>query len=318
MDIENLKTLYLNNINRIFIPENFKELASHSNDIQGYSFMNRVLLYIQNKYSTEVKSEPSWQLENRAVNDNAVPMGIITPVIETKYTDASTGRAIKISELNQSEFAKAIMLGIINKETTIVDIKCTLVYDIRDTFSNTEQIRKKTDRKIKLSTLLELLSSIGIDVRKNDNNETTFDINTNTLKIGYDSLNSKIEKCIDTLAIKYIEQANESIEFSNLENKFIREYTVYAVCTYFGITSSINFNYIQELYEIYKSDINRLDIIIEVLDDIEHMLSSNIFNSDDPSGYAADEGHKTYIAHKAAILLSILEANYEVSGLKGV
>lgn len=317
LNIEHLQSLYMNNIVKLFTANNFKELASHSNNIQGYSFMNRALLYIQNRYCTDVKSEMSWQLEGRLVNDKAVPMGIITPIIDTKYIETSSGREIKATELNPNEFTKAIMLGIITKETSIIDIKCTLVYDIRDTctVSDTAQSTSGINsvRKIKLSTLLELLDSIGLNVVRDDIDKTTYDSTNNTLIIGNDELLDKVITCIYTLAIKYVEQLDSNISLSDGEISLLRDYMIYAVCTYFGMKSSIDFDYIDSVF-----DTDELDKLIELLDDIEHILSTHIFSNVSPSGYALDEGHKTYIAHKAAILLNILEANYEASELKGV
>lgn len=315
MDIAHLQVLYANNIENIFKPDRFKELANHSNNIQGYSFLNRALIYIQNRYCTEVKSEASWQLDGHIVSDNAIPMGIITPILNTKYFDIESGKEIKATELNQGEFNKALMLGIINKEVSIEDIKCTLVYDVRDTTYTGEE-KSKMQRRIKLSTLLELLDSIGISVVRSDNEETSFDKCTNTLKIGSDGLHEKIRISVEALANNYIIQCKSSIDLGELGEKLIQEYMVYSVLTYFNINSTINFEYISELYNnIIEMD--TLSSFIDILDDIEHILNVNIFSAENPSGYAVDEGHKTYIAHKAAILLNILEANYELNGLRG-
>lgn len=316
MNIENLQSLYVNNINRLFVQSNFMEIASHSNDIQGYSFINRFLIYIQNKYCTNVKSEMSWQLDNRVVNDGAIPMGIITPILHTKYIDVSSKKDINSNELSPEEFNKAIALGIIEKETSIIDIKCTLVYDIRDTQGINNDTNNINTRKIKLSTILELLQSLGVNVVKKDINETTYDNSTNTIIIGEDELSNKVSVCIDTLTIKYIEQTKKGIDLSESEIKLIRDYAIYAVCTYFNIKSNIDFSYMQGLEYVYMND--KLDKLIEALDNIEYILNTNIFNAEDDLGYTIDEEHKTYIAHKATILLNILEANYKSNELKGV
>lgn len=321
MNIQELQALYVNNIERMFIPENFKELASHSSDIQGYSFMNRLLIYIQNKFCTEVKSRLSWELIGREIKEEAVALGILTPITKTRYIENETQREVKASELNAAEFNKAILLGIVTKEIEVTDIKCALVYDIRDTIEieGYNKAKVKVDRRIKLSTLLELLTSIGISVDKADSLDTTFDIDSNTILIGEDNLSNKIEKCIDTLVIKYIEQCLIDINLTEHEIRLIREYAVYSTLTYFNIATSITFDYIHSIYEEYNGAGERIECLIGILDDIEHMLSSNVLNScGDPSGYAVDEGHKTYIAHKASILLAILEANYGANEFEGV
>ena len=182
MDIEHLQSLYYNNIGNIFNADRFKELASHSSNIQGYSFINRVLLHIQNKYATDVKSAESWKISGRTVKSEAMPMGILAAIRDIRYLDAEGMSETDTSCLSHHEFNKALELGIIIRREEIIGIRANPVYDISDTQSLLADKNSKA-RKLKISAIFNIIKSFGICVVKTDNRDTTFDYDSNTLYI---------------------------------------------------------------------------------------------------------------------------------------
>ena len=309
MNIEQLQSLYINNVENIFKPDNFKNIASHSSNIQGYSFLNRALIYIQNRYATNVKSEEAWALKGKVIKDKAVPIGVVIPITETKYFDESTGDQVNATTLTPIEFSNAVKLGIIHKETVVTDIKSNIVYDITDT-ENTDVASGDNTRKIKVSALYELLNSMGISVEKSDSIETSFDYENMTLLVGEDDSTSKIKCCIEAFVEICLEHLLEDIVLEDQEIRMIKDYGVYAASTYYGIPLDIDFDYISDFAIHYANDTDSLELIIEVLDNVEQLITDYILNATEQN--IEDENHKTYIAHKAAILLNILEANYSI------
>ena len=309
MNIDSLQSLYINNIHNIFTAKNFAELASHSNEIQGYSFINRTLIFLQNRCCSDVRSEASWNTVQRIIKDGSIPIGVLTPIIKNSYTDAVSGEPISSKELSINEFNKAIELGVINKSSEIIDVKATLVYDIRDTEVMSSDNKINTTRKIKMSTILNMLNSFGIVIAKIEDGETTFDKETNTLNFGNDDIANKVRVCMDALAIIYIEQMQENTDLSENEIRVIREYSKYSVITYFGLADSqdASFDYLDELNS--KLDEDSINRLVGLLDGMEDILNQNVFGTDSSDNNASEE-HKSYIARRAAILLNILEANY--------
>lgn len=317
MTIEDLQTLYKYNINSIFTPSNFKNIASHSNNIQGYSFINRSLIYIQNRYCTDVKSEESWLIDGRTVKAEAIPMGVMVQSYKTKYIDTETKKEIRLTELTALEFNKGIALGIFEKQTIPQDIQCTYVYDIRDLNSLPEGNQEESNglhRKIKLSSLLELVISLGISVSKEELDKSSFDIESNTLRLGQDNITDKVESVIYTVLV----YCRDTLNIDSLKNedyfKICKDYILYGVFTYFGIDTGIDieFNYIDMINDLSTEEQTN---VTELLDFAENMMNTCIISAE--SSEKLDETYKTRIINKASILLSVLEANYEMASIRG-
>lgn len=324
LDLEHLQVTYINNLDRMFKSDTFQIIASHASNIQGYSFINRLLIFMQNMYSTEVRSEESWLADGYIIKPNSTPLGIITPVTDTKYFNSDTGEEIGSTELSANEFNKAVKLGIVNKEVSIKELKCTLVYDSSNVelSENIEDKHKKNmdrHRVLKMSALYELISSMGINISKNDDEESSFDNTNNTLTIGKDNIRNKIECCMQALAYFAISSVGESIELTEMEIKLVVDYSVHAVMTFFNQEYNKDYKYIDDVYSAAKLSEGKIDTLIEILDYIENILNTQVFvSSQDTNALNFNEEHKTIIMKRASILLGILEANYELFRLKGV
>lgn len=306
MNIETLQNIYINNIDKIFTPDNFRIISDHRNNIACDSFTNRALVFIQNRYATDVREIEAWEILGRQVNDNAVPLGTIRSLINNNYFDKD-GKQVDTKELTPEEFRNAIRLGLITKSPIVNDVKCRVCYDIRDTHE-TFTVDKGSKAKLKLSSLYNLLVDLGISVEKEYDTDTTFDKINMTVIIGDDDIGSKLETCIDALVIKVMIICGIDIENNNIIKEVCRVYTIYSLYTFFDMsTDDIQFDCINDL------DKDDTDTVTELLDAIESLIQSNIINDGCNTLY----GIRPDKMARAAMLLSILESNYQASQMRG-
>ena len=307
MNIEVLQNIYINSVRRIFNPDSFKIIADHHNNTYCDSFTNRALTFIQNRFATDVRSIDAWEIAGRTVSDKAIPIGIVKSIMESQYIDNQSNKAVNIKELTPEEFRNAIRIGLISKQQSIKDIECASVYDIRDTtvvVDNTDDNKKN----LKLSSLYNVLNDIGISVVKEGRDDTTFDNKSMTVIIGMDSVENKLRTCLKALAIGAMSICDVDIESSYVVESVSVLYTVYSVLTYYDMdTSNIQFGCLNDLDE------EDIDAVTEILDTIEALIRTNIFEPSSKSIY----GIRPDKLARASLLLSILESNYEAHQLKG-
>lgn len=314
MNIEELQNLYLNSLGIIFQPDVFKKIADHSSKLHGYSFSNRALILLQNPDVTEAKSRESWELDGLVVKNRRSGVYVVNPVIEVKYIDNETNQPINASELNQSEFSMALSLGVIRKEVNIVDFSTTELFTYDD-IDNKPDNRVENPRKLKLSTLYDLLKQYRLDVVKKQKSETSFNSEKNTIIIGSDSIQNKISVCVDALVeciINSIDKNELSIEDKEVVISIAKLYSNYSILTYFNMDSAeaVWSKLNNCLYSLLSQDI---DALVYILDNIESIISNYILFPDT----VVDENRKHYIAKKAERLLNILESNYQRHKLEG-
>lgn len=315
MTVSELQEIYADNLYKVFDRERFRHLADHSSNIQNYSFINRLLIYIQNSSATNVNTDDYWQIRGRLVKNEAKPIYILDVVQNTRYIDCETGEEVGQSELTPFELKKAIDIGMISKEVDIVELKCGTIYDIADT----EEIEAKQEqtkdsnietRKFKLSALLNLSKSMGLVVEKSENNETSFEINTNTLRIGSDSIEDKVTIIVEALIRNLISSTTSTLDIFDSDLELVIWYACYSVLTYFGIETTISLENMS-----LSEDDDRQDSIVTLLEVTEQFIQEYIFKAEDkdnPSdGIRSISNEK---AKRAATLLSILEANYQACG----
>ena len=313
--------MYQNSIERIFIPEEFKEIASHSNNIQGYSFINRALIHIQNRFCTDVRSRESWEVAGRTISDRAVPLGIITKIEEVHYIDTENSEEVNREDFSADEFVKALRLGLIEKRTDITNIKCRLVYDESDTKIIVDsQETERRQRKLKLSALYQILSEFGIVVIKAEDNVTSFDNDNATLKVGSENLQERLKIICDAISSISIGMSGSSIDFNLDILGLASKYILYAICTYYGVSCTVDFSnsseVYQQLYNIKSVDdqVSAVDEFINVLDTSEFIINQYLFGRD--SG-GIDAESQTNKIKRAGKLLDILEASYEAYKFRG-
>ena len=171
MNVEQLYDLYTNNIQSILTSSMLGTIADRSYDIHGYNLINRLLIYIQNKYTTSLKSETGWEIAGRSVKIKASPIWVMDNVIKTEYLDPETNDVIENMGLSPKEIDEAVKYGTIIKLKTIEGLKCLPVYNIKDTviFDSMQYKRfMRNERKlIKLSSLFSITSAeFGVEYQR--------------------------------------------------------------------------------------------------------------------------------------------------------
>lgn len=307
MNIETLQNIYINNINNVFKPESFKIIADHNYNVACESFTNRALIYIQNRYATNVRDADAWEILGRRVKDNAVPIGTIKSITTNEYYDSSDN-LVSTKDLTPEEFRNAIKLGLITKQPILKDIKCKVCYDIRDT-EEAFEIKSGDKAKLKLSSLYNLITDLGLVIKKESDVDTTFDSESMTLTIGDDGVESKLQTCIDALVVGVMNICSVDYDESFVIKEVCRAYTLYSLYSYFGMnTDKIYFECVNDL------DQEEFDSTIEILDAIESLIQSNIINIDNSTSLYNIKPDKMA---RAALLLSILESNYQAHQMRG-
>lgn len=297
-------------IRKLLTADGFERVASHSNNLTGHSFVNRVAIYEQNAECTDVRSRLAWKIAGRLVMDNAKGIELTNTVNKVTYREVGTGRLVPASELRPDEFTMALELGLIIKHIDVAELRSAFGYDIKDTYEieGFEPPKEVWTRKLKLSAVFKLLESIGISVAKDDIPKTAFDNEDSTLIIGNDSLDERLEECLSTVVEVCIKHGGLDGRLSRAEVKLIRDYVVYAAATYFKRETNIKFDYVDKIYKSIEGT-DRADILIGVLEVLEDMLNKYIFN--ECMENFGDDGYtdRESIAHKASLLLSIMDAN---------
>lgn len=319
MNIETLRSIYSSNVENVFTADKFKEIASHSNGIQGYSFLNRVLIRLQNSDADNVKSLESWEICGRDILDAAKYISVIIPIYDVKYYDSVDMSEVDISSLTQLEFNRAIDIGFLIRHESLKGLDIAHVYDI----SNTNELLKiKIDesRKIKIACIFKFAKDLGINVTKSNKRVTSFDIKTNTLRIGSYVLEDVLDTTLDALAINCILHIHRDIRLTETERLMVREYIKYAIFTYFNLKSNryIGFDYIDEVYDHRISTDGSAGVLIDILNAAEELVNKIICMNNGLSGKQTITGEQeNHIAKRAGALLAILEANYSATQLGG-
>lgn len=196
MNVDKLYDLYNNNLGSILTSSMLSTISDRTYDIHGYNLVNRLLIYIQNKYTTSLKGETAWNIVGRTVKDKASPIWVIENIVKTTYVDPETGTDIEDIGMNPKEIEDAVKYGTIQRVKSIEGLKCLPVYNIKDTIIFDSDIYRefvKNEHKgIKLSTLFSVTSSeFGFAYSKGDE-KSSYDPETNSVFIGSEYLYDKI------------------------------------------------------------------------------------------------------------------------------
>lgn len=324
MNTDSLYRLYSNNINTILNTETLSVLSNYTNRIYGYNFINRLLIYIQNKYANCVMSENQWISVGRILKDKPNPIWIIDNCTNVKYVDSDTKKDISIDELSSVELIQALKLNVIQKETFVTGLKSIPVYSIKDTKignSGESSIDEKYTYDIKLSTLLDVISNeLNIKCKKSDMN-SAYNIMDNTLYIGADSIENHVKAMGDAVysLIDFNNIVNDLVDNKKLTAKFV--YRVMDLGNIF-INESLKTLVIPD-YFVDKAkfdDLNRIgdmsdleiSSFIEIFNSI-YELVDNVICRVIPKNISSD-----IKLRKAAELLSILEANDTIQRIKNL
>ena len=254
-------------------------ISNRSYNIDGLGFLNRILIYIQNRYSRFVMDETSWYVLGRRINKNASKIYIVEPKYVTKYTDAQTGVKLDKVDLSQMELNNAIKYGIINRKTFISNLSVTFVYDIKDTWIfDTDEYSdfvKKSKYGLKISDLLYMMESIhGIRCVELEGS-SRIDLDNKTLYISSnDTFEDKLDiiiKMINSIISKaYKGKTTDKIE--ELCNR-ITEESIKSIIPKYAVDKA-RFNIISEIDTSQEDDIKMLlDRISYQYDSIDDIMT---------------------------------------------
>lgn len=323
MNTDTLFNMYKNNINSILNPQMLAIISDRSFDIHGLSLLNRLLVYIQNKYTESLKTEEKWDIIGRTVKSKSSPIWIIDDITKTEYMDAETNEIIEDLSLSPMELKQALDLGIIQKVKTAIGLRCIPMFNKKDTLIYDNVAYKinlaKSKDVVKISKLLEIAyNELNIECKKS--NTSYYDSEEDILYIGNDNEEKKISAISDAISnqidfndildseiFNSIDKENIDI-FKNISISFLKESVISLCLDCYNVEQSV-------YTEIEKVDFNNennvnafismLSSVYELTEEVIHMINPNINGTDDIK------------LRKAAELLVLLEANEAYRGLKG-
>ena len=316
MNVEKLYDLYSNNVYSVINSHMLATISDRSYDIHGYNLINRILIYIQNKYTTSLRSESGWDIVGRQVKHRASPIWVIDNVIKTEYIDPDTDEVIENIGLTPKEIEEAVRFGTINKVKHIDGIKCIPVFNVKDTVVKDSDIYKEfvyNERKqIKLSTILAVVNQeFGIDCVQGDE-ESSYDSESNIITIGKDELEDKVRVVATALfyqvglhesAVDFMEEYNVEAEvlvrMMHICLSFICESIVSYCCPGYEVEADVY----KDIEELELNEVET-EVFIQMLSTIYDIVEEVICLIN-PSNHNISES----TLRKAAELLNILEAN---------
>lgn len=325
MNVEKLYDLYNNNLGSILTSSMLSTISDRTYDIHGYNLINRLLIYIQNKYITSLKGEAAWNIVGRTVKDKASPIWVIENIVKTSYIDPETGGEIEDIGMNPREIEDAIKYGTIQRVKSVEGLKCLPVYNIKDTVIFDSDIYKefvKNEHKgIKLSTLFTITSSeFGFTYSKSDT-ESSYDNETNSVFIGSEDLYNKI-KAISTGIMHQIGVYDTIVDFVNEydieEDRVIR---IIELCKLVLIESLVSFcdrshdvdsSIFSDMDNLELSNPSEIECFMQILSTVYDIVE-DLIQKLNPDNKNISES----TLRKAAELLNILEANDAIMKYRG-
>lgn len=326
MKPEQLYDLYTNGLGSILNSSMMGTVSDRSYDIHGYNFINRLLIYIQNKYATSLKSGDGWDLIGRKVSTRATKIWVLDNVIKTTYIDSESGEVVENSGLSAGELDKAVRLGVMNRIKEVVGLRCLPIFNIKDTSIIDNEIYrgyvKSEQKKIKLSTLLSVASkSFGVGCSKGSG-KSSFNKELNTILIGDDGFEDKVsgialgilhqiglDDTLEDFLSEHEANRDDAEKILELSKLFMAESIKSFVCPDYLVESDtfsdidiIDFERNNGITEYF------IQIMAATYDLVEELICRL-----KPESHTIDES----TLRKAAELLTILEANEEYIRLRG-
>ena len=324
MDAIQLSELYNNNIDSVLNEDLMVYLANRKYDYIGYDLLNRILIYIQNKYVAEIRSSSGWELVGCLVKDKNSPIWALSLIERYKYVDTETGDEIDEKDLSSHEIYLALQLGLLKKEVATQDMKTVPLYSRGDTIVVNSDIYKEhiahTRFQVKLTTLLSsIILKYGVVCVRSK--ESSYNSRTDRLHIGMDPIPNKLNAIADVIMHKLnIKQGLAEIAADGIisvSSASHMEKLMKTLITESMRSSLGNYN-IKEREKF--SDISKLDItndtVVECLMSIMSIVYdeiNDIYMSIRPS----NTEFNSEIMSKAEVLLNLLESNDLRQTLKG-
>ena len=331
MRAESLKILLKNNMDMVFQPENYEEYIKQVATIRGYNFLNRCLIFIQNRKSTDVRSEMSWAEAGRKINETNNPIHILVPVYRTSYIDTETTEEVTDPKLTPIELNQAVMLGILKRNREIIDFKSTLVYDIQDTTEIEGSYKDNgNNRNIKLSNLCRLGKQLcGMNI-SNKTKKTYYDSSNRTLYVGKEREISQLPTLIEVIVKSLVDRIDENYRLNTMESddeqlenmpkidgihrRIIEDSVVYAICYGLGVKPKIDLSISERLYEESIGDEHKMDRVQKTMDCVGSLVDIVVYTG--MGVEKKDQESEIDKFRRAEQLLDIIEANYTLWKIK--
>lgn len=324
MDVDKLYDLYKNNLASIMNPYMLATISDRTYDIHGFNLVNRLLIYIQNKYTTSLKSDSGWDVVGRAVKSKSSPIWVIENTIKTEYIDAETEEVVEDTGLNPIDIDQAVKLGILKKVKTVTGLRTIPLFNIKDTKlvdkNRYNFYYAAENNSIKLSSLLNLASS-DFNIRcAKSSGRSYYDDEENTIYIGNDTYEDKVVVIISGIADQIDCTSTVDSDKLNLVDKSSID-IIESICNTFIIESltsycdkdhSVESKSYDIINELDLSDTKILELLTQTLYSVYDLIEE-IICMINPDNHRFSES----TLRKAAELLSILEANEAMTRLRG-
>lgn len=302
MRAEELGIIINNNIGMIFKDEEYKKFMTFTVYMTGYDFLNKFLIYFQNRNATEVKNEVSWRNEGRVVKDLSKSIWIIEEDYKGVYVDSETGERVDAIRMSLKEVSRAAKLGVIKKVNKSNNYKSCSVYDIENTYIKEEGYKRSTDRQIKISNIInEINKQYNIEVAYRDG-DTAFSKENNTMYIGNDSTEAKIKTLLSVLIDLMVDnmEIKDVIKSNRMYGNWIKESVLYSILNSLKIRFNVSFKYIESLYNSNDGDDKKTEVI-NIMTCIES-IKDTIFS------ICSDIPINSWSTHKVKLAETILNA----------
>ena len=305
MTIESLVNKIHDNEGLIASNDGICAILNRSNNLVGYDYLNRIILYIQYKNAFDVRTAEQWELDGFNVKKDSKPLYIVKAKYKSKYIRTKTGDIIDDLDLTPIEINSAIKYGIIHKENCIDKVETSCVFDIRQ-LNLDKDYKDKINRKLSKKDVINVFKGItGYTVVESEENYVSKSRKQLFIKKG--TYKEIVITIANELSTFFIENSNISID--NVDKKFLHKALIYSIETLFLVDNPTSF--IDEANNDTYKILEVFNIVDAYMYEINKILyNNNIINNIDSNA------ESDYI-NKVNLILNIMESNIINNKMKG-
>lgn len=152
MGVKELECLLENNIEHIFKEGEYEKFLACASKHWRYSFINSLLIYIQDKDAGEVLGYTGWANRGRQVQlaeGASGGIGILVKELVVTYRDTVSGKLLKVRDMGRGELESAIDKGLVKREKSRAgETLVVTVFDKRDTVEVNPRMQEEEPRLI--------------------------------------------------------------------------------------------------------------------------------------------------------------------------
>lgn len=314
MNVDTLYNIFESNIDSVITAENLAIIATRNFNTSEVSFVNRVLIMMQNKYATSFRSEQAWAVIGRKLKCKCSPIWIADNIVNVKYFDVDTDEEIKDLDLSSDEISQAVRLGTIRREADTSGLRAIPIYSIKDTETFDadayQDFCDEHSKSIKVSSLLSIAYR-EYGIKCVGGSKSTFDKANNTLFIGKDSYEDKISAAVLAIAYTVYGDALIDDESDEVIHNIGKVLLAQSVISYYSHGKSVDEEEFSSLVDSIPYNTSS-EHIVDILS-VYYELAGNIINLIDHCNTSLDDSK----LKKASELLDILEANDAYQQIRG-